>query len=166
MTDDVVIPLPEMVISLPETTTDRLLLAADIIELTPERYDQRSWVSTGELNDGPLPCDVAGLANEHLCGSTACVAGWGVLLDPSVGLHQVDWDAAGAHAFGLDIHLAAILFSEDLSAEPADVAEILRHLAKLGEGERSFEMVKRHLPRELVEMLEDGVQDDDDEDDG
>lgn len=140
---------------LPDTTTERLLMVADIIELTPERWHQNAWVRDDESDNDPPPSLYAGKANEHLCNSTACIAGWGVLLSPAGEVFDqfCDWESAGCRAFGIDPKLGWYLFDGDLKASPADVADVLRRIAKIPEGERTLERVMTELPDDLAMIL-------------
>jgi hypothetical protein len=142
---------------LPETTTDRLSAVADIIDLTPERWDQTFWFATGddeacgwtEVN----PSDVIGRGFQ--CNSVACIAGWAVALsEPSTqNAFWRSWDVAGRHALGLTHALAVLLFRADLPLGPDEVADVLRRLAKLPDGDRGMLGAKRVLTDEQYEVL-------------
>jgi hypothetical protein len=136
---------------LPETTTDRLLAVADIIDLSPERWDQGCWFAC-ELVE-PQPLDVTGRG--MTCGSVGCIAGWAVALTP-LSPHTSfwkSWDVAGRHALGLNASVALRLFRADLPMGPGEVADVLRRLAKLEEGERSLAGARRTLTDEQYELL-------------
>lgn len=131
------------IFALPKTTTERLLMVADLIELHPERWDQESYVMDGNcsIND---PEDVAG-SGLPKCGTTLCVAGWGVALTPAAELaHLDDWDEAGSKALGFDEALGEYLFyrigdPNDGSAQAIRkvMPGVLRDLAAIPEGERT-----------------------------
>jgi hypothetical protein len=144
--------------SLPETTTDRLLAVADIIDLTPERWDQAYWFLIDD--DEPNLRELIGQG--HRCGSVGCIAGWAVALTPrsAANGYWLSWDVAGRHALGLHMSLAVQLFRGELPLGAADVADVLRRLAKLPESERGLAGAKSVLTGEQYELL---ARDDDDE---
>jgi hypothetical protein len=131
-------------VNLPTNSTDRLLAVADIIELEPERYNQGDWWDDGINDDdrSPLmPWHIAGQG--HACNTTACIAGWGVALcDESLPINMANpWEIAGAWALGLHMGLATALFdygTADRLGSNAEVADVLRRLAKIPEGERHY----------------------------
>jgi hypothetical protein len=144
--------------SLPETTTDRLLAVADIIDLTPDRYDQTFWFAIGdedvtEQGTEANPPDVVGRGIK--CDSVGCIAGWAVALTPRSGQNAFwrSWDVAGRHALGLSIGLAQPLFRADLPMSAEDVADVLRRLAKVSELERNLAGAKSVLTDEQYELL-------------
>lgn len=149
--------------NLPETTTERLLAVADIIELEPEKWEQSAWY----FNDGEgRNCDVcspASVAGDRPpCGTTACIAGWAVVLNPQFGaLLGASWHMAGAVSLGLDHELALNLFDADLTGTPAEVADLLRHIAKLPAGKRTIGNLEAILPDKLVTVLRTGDGSDD-----
>lgn len=130
--------------NLPTNSTDRLLAVADIIELEPERYDQHDWWDDGIEDDGLLPRMPWHIAGQgHACSTTACIAGWAVALcDESIPINMANpWEVAGASALGLGLGLATLLFEAgvaDRLGTHAEVADVLRRLAKLPEGERHY----------------------------
>jgi hypothetical protein len=136
---------PVIPTDLPETTTDRLLAVADLIEFQPDHYDQEVWwADTGATN--PEPYRVANRSRID-CGTTACLAGWGVALSnwselrsAAAGVvHDDAWTRAGAAAFGLSARFAERLFSShthESLGDVSDVADVLRRLAKLPEDRR------------------------------
>lgn len=141
--------------ALPTCTTERLLAVADIIEHQPEKWEQMAhyFDDGGVGNDDNLdPADVAGLSTA--CGTTACIAGWGVVLNPDfTRLLGLTWTHAGAVSLGLREHLAKVLFDADLHGEPAEVAELLRHIAKVPMGQRTLIEVEKILPDDLRAVL-------------
>lgn len=125
---------------LPQNTTNRLLAVAEIVE-TEGRWNQRSWgydyaYAPTALYESPWK-KMAGKAD---CGSSACMAGWGVRLSPASLFDsnvQVDcWACAGLVAFGLEANLTCI-FSQDY--RPTEPGTVLRILATLIEGERTLD---------------------------
>lgn len=144
--------------NLPDTTTDRLLAVADLIEFTPQRWEQRHHYfedpdTPGRDDERTRPYEVAGAVVS--CGTTACIAGWGVVLNPRfqtvVGLC---WSEAGRDSLGLESDLADVLFDGSLKGEPSEVADILRYVAKHEEGERTLDAIEDDLPPRLVEVLQ------------
>ena len=147
-------------IPLPDNTTDRLLAVADIIEFTPERWDQGTWlIERSDLDvtvhDIPKSAIAHGVKE---CGTTACVAGWAVALTPDdqmpvTVLH--DWDRAGAVALGLSEDFADYLFDGSLSERltSVEVADALRRLAKLPEGERDVFNAREVLTHEQIDAV-------------
>lgn len=131
--------------SLPQTTTERLLAVADIIDLNPERWDQSCWIDTGDM---AIPGGVYGRGME--CGTTACIAGWAVILTPrpTDAPMGYDWYWAGAQALGLDVDFAEYLFRATLPLDHTEVADVLRRLAKLDEGERTGDRIAEVLTPE------------------
>jgi hypothetical protein len=139
---------------LPTTTTERLLAVADIIEHEPEKWEQTAhYFANSETNDDYVsPKDVAG--REPLCDTTACIAGWGVVLNPDwTRVHGLSWNHAGAVSLGLRQQFANVLFAPDLRGEPAEVAELLRHIAKVPMGDRTLARVEAILPNDLRAVL-------------
>jgi hypothetical protein len=141
--------------ALPTCTTERLLAVADIIEHQPEKWEQMAhyFDDGGVGNDDNLdPADVAGLSTA--CGTTACIAGWGIVLNPDfTRLMGLGWTDAGAVSLGLRHQLAAVLFDPDLHGKPAEVADLLRHIAKVPMGHRTLVEVEKILPDELRAVL-------------
>ena len=130
-------------IPLPDNTTDRLLAVADIIEFTPDKWNQELWLEGPAFVDEPWPTLVVGRGVE--CGTAGCVAGWGVALTP----RRV--------ALGLDYDMSGSLFSASLSERltPSDMADILRRLAKLPEGGRTYEGAESVLSaRQFAEVFD------------
>jgi hypothetical protein len=140
---------------LPETTTDRLLAVADIIEHDPSKWEQMDhYYEDGDGRDDDYwePADVAGRPAD--CGTTACIAGWGIALNPNyTRLLGLSWPHAGAVSLGLRDSLAHVLFDADLHGEPSEVAELLRHIAKVPMGDRTLGRVDDVLPDELRAVL-------------
>jgi hypothetical protein len=126
--------------SLPDNTTDRLNLVADIVELTKWAYNQDHWFCSDGYPDSN-PGDIIGRGfdweSDPDCGTYGCIAGWAVALTPDLPwfVHGA-WTPAGAIALGLKPVLATHLFRAELPLEPHEVADALRRLAKLPEGER------------------------------
>lgn len=119
------------------STRDRLLLVADIIEAEPQKWHQDTFLEVPG-SDEPSPWQVVS-KYEIKCGTTACVAGWGVLTSPVDLIAEVpvegddeDWDRAGAKVFGFTEELAARVFY-DFERDPERMAEKLRLLAELPE---------------------------------
>jgi hypothetical protein len=144
--------------SLPETTADRLLAVADIIDLTPDRYDQTFWFAIGDDGDPGAgteanPPDVVGRGIK--CDSVGCIAGWAVALTPRSGQNAFwrSWDVAGRHALGLTEGVSLRLFRADLPMTAEEVADVLRRLAKLPELERNLAGAKSVLTDEQYELL-------------
>lgn len=144
--------------SLPETTTERLLAVADLIETEPERYDQGFYFDDGEDGDC-FVTDVIGGKGYAVCNSTACIAGWAVVLSPETLIdgYPVDndeaWEVAGGKALGLAGKLALCLFDPTFRMPTAEVADILRRLAKLPEGERDVNHAFQVLTGEQAAVL-------------
>jgi hypothetical protein len=136
---------------LPETTTDRLLAVADIVDLTPERWDQCFWFLC-ELAE-PQPNEVAGRG--VTCDSVGCIAGWAVALTPSTERTKYwrTWDIAGKHALGLSEDLSFPLFRAELPMGAGDVSDVLRRLAKLPERERNLAGAETVLSAEQYRLL-------------
>jgi hypothetical protein len=149
--------------NLPETTTDRLLAVADIIELEPEKWEQHHhyFHDGAEMDDdNTTPFEVAG--RETLCGTTACIAGWAIVLNPQwQKLAGLSWHDAGLLSLGLADELAMDLFDCELRGEPTEVADLLRHIAKLPVGHRTVSEVEEILPDHLVTVLRSGMGGDD-----
>lgn len=128
---------------LPETTTDRLLAVAQIIEEHPEKWDQGLW-----RGDCMVPDQAHGLGE---CGTTACVAGWAVTLTPKhVVLRGDYYGQMGADALGIEYApLANRLFFSGTSGQRINgwrdatphMPDILRIIATFPEGERTYENV-------------------------
>jgi hypothetical protein len=146
-------------VNLPTNSTDRLLAVADIIELEPERYDQHEWWDDGIDDVGRptrMPWHIAGQG--HACNTTACIAGWGVALcDVEFPINQANpWEVAGASALGLHMGLATSLFEygvADRLGSNAEVADVLRRLAKLPEGERHYAEALKVLTDEQAKAV-------------
>jgi hypothetical protein len=140
--------------NLPTTSTERLLAVADIIEHEPKKWEQSDHYFANEqtTDDFVEPYDVAG--RPPMCSTTACIAGWGIVLNPEfTRLHGLSWNQAGAVSLGLRQQFAHVLFDADLHGEPAEVAELLRHIAKVPMGHRTLERVEEILPDELRAVL-------------
>jgi len=142
--------------NLPDNTTDRLLAVADIIEFTPEKWNQGVYYygkAAYDNDDNRSPDHVAG--REPGCGTTACMAGWGVILNPQwQRLTGLSWERAGQISLGLRRSLSYVLFDGGVEGDPADVADLLRHIAKLPESERTLEQVEMILPPRLLAVLQ------------
>ncbi len=128
---------------LPQTTTERLLAVADLLESRPELWDQRTWGEDYEREMTPQDC-----AQLHVCNTVACIAGWGVRYSPVELVTDLSWSKAGAAAFGLSEDLADVLFMSTFY--PPSVPETLRQVASIKEGERglygALQVGMRHLP--------------------
>lgn len=147
--------------TLPQTTTERLIKVADIIETNPEAYYQYSWVQLSaeeesyfrqllEIEEGArleyYHYDKVGLQqglDNAGCGTTCCLAGWAVRYTPKEIDLPRDWDEAGAKALGLDSQLAEAMFQGGFGQELVDphihIAAMLRFLATLPEGGRTYD---------------------------
>ena len=145
---------------LPDNTTDRLLAVADIIEFTPERWDQGAWLIERSdfdvtVHDIPRSAIAHGVKE---CGTTACVAGWAVALTPEVQMPVTavhDWEMAGAAALGLHENLAYELFDGTLSdyMTHVELADVLRLMAKIPEGERDVNHAQEVLTCEQNDAI-------------
>jgi hypothetical protein len=158
--------------NLPANTTDRLLAVADRIEFQPDTYFQGQWWrredEDGVIDYNPPPKAVVGVG--HVCGTTACIAGWGVALAtniPAVFTATEDsWDLAGAFALGLDFKLAERLFGMDTDVAlggSAEVADVLRRLAKLPLGERTEDGARKVLTDAQLDAIFPDPEDSDDD---
>ncbi len=121
------------------TTGERLHRVAQIVR-DGKKWEQRSWGASE-------PMEMAGAG--HICGTTACVAGWGVALSPGElvgdtlrdipsaihGSHLArDWLFVGAKVLGLTLELANELFSPDIARElHMEFADALDGIADLPE---------------------------------
>jgi len=161
-------------VDLPNNTTDRLLAVADVVEFTPQSWDQGVYYFVDDVennDDSRGPGHVAG--RPPACGTRACMAGWGVVLNPQwEKLTGLSWEMAGQVSLGLAWSLSYVLFDGGVSGDPADVADLLRHIAKVPEGERTLEAVEVTLPDRLRDVLRTsdvhplrGYDDDDEGDD-
>lgn len=136
------------------TTTERLLLVADIITLDPRHWDQTYFIANyddhGEFIGTLIPSQVVAQPQVIKCGTRLCLAGWSVVTSPESVVSEIladdgitqdtKWWRAGAVAFGLDWTLGHDLFYNfDLHASQA--AWILRELAKLPEP-RTYEAAR------------------------
>lgn len=155
--------------NLPTNTTDRLAAVADIIEFTPQRWDQSTWFeNVRDDHAWPALVIAVGWAEEEDCGTAGCVAGWAVALCPEI-THAADWYEAGAEALGLDRELAEALFDGCLHArlDHLEMADLLRRLAKI-EGERTVGQAAEVLTDAqcyaLFVMKGTDCEDDDDDD--
>lgn len=151
---------------LPETTTERLLAVADIIECHPEQWDQEVWCDSEDGFELPVTKAAGQVDGLLSCGTHACVAGWAVTLHPNATLadwtssEDASWLHAGRESLGLHPDLAKALFQYDVSASPADMADLLRHIAKVPEGERTFAAVEAILPDRLADIIYEEEDDD------
>lgn len=158
--------------ALPSNSTDRLMAVADLIELHPSVYDQQVWWAQsdppppGEFEPG---CVYGRGTSAFECATVACIAGWAVALCPRP--RTVDyWPRAGADALGITSQLAAYLFSAHFDAPVEMVADMLRRIARLPEGERTLANMRLVLSDDQLAALI-GVRstytetDDDDDDD-
>ena len=97
-----------------ETSTERLLAAADLIEANPSRHDQTIWMTETARDAVDDLVEFTPLnANEVMsrCGTAACAAGWGTALTPKVELVGCrNFIDAGRAAFGLQGDLDVLLF--------------------------------------------------------
>lgn len=125
---------------LPTSTTDRLMAVADVIEAQPDLYHQDEWW-VERRSGAPLfmdPTFVYGKAlEERPCRTTGCIAGWAVALSPLARKIR-SWPEAGAEALGISPTLGQYLFSAHFEAPAAVVADMLRRIARLPEGERTI----------------------------
>jgi hypothetical protein len=146
---------------LPQTTTERLLKVAEIIETAPQAWRQSTWahLNEDELNEYERLLDELDERDfdsikfnqgrdDHTCGTRCCIAGWGVRYTPKdVDLFGFGWSAAGRMAFGLDYSMAGYLFHDTFAADVDDshvkVAHLLRKLAEVPEGQRTLDYVER-----------------------
>lgn len=141
---------------LPQTTTERLLVVADIIENHPDRWDQASWVVDPGDDDGDeWPEDQVGLDGDT-CGTQCCIAGWAVRYTPELPpyrgmypnapeyLTKWGWEQAGAYALGLEQKLANVMFFTDWGQELT--VKALRALAEMPEGQRTLENLYDEVP--------------------
>jgi hypothetical protein len=124
---------------LPRNPTARLRAVADIIEQHPEKHDQNSFTS----EDAPWysTYEAAGSASEVRCGTTACVAGWAVLLTPKSQTDEFtdDWSDDGAKALGLDDDLASEIFYGWSNRQRRWIPDWLRALADIPTGKRTLD---------------------------
>lgn len=135
---------------LPTTTTDRLLAVADRIEFQPENWNQATWVATSENFSYINPAVTIGQGDEFVddhCGTTACIAGWAVLLTPveqRAGDEKKYYSYANQakHSLGITEDLADELFYELPTTDPAVAADILRRLAKYPEPRTTDHLAK------------------------
>lgn len=147
-----------LTMALPETTTERLLAVADLIESEPERYDQTFYFNTAGNIDVLIEEVIAG-QGYVVCESTACIAGWGVVLSPAALTADYPkdgddlWEVAGAEALGLEGTLAICLFDPTFRMPIPEVADILRRLAKIPEGDRDIRHAHEVLTDEQVHVL-------------
>lgn len=139
--------------ALPTSTTERLLMVADIIEAQPQRYRQDNWWSDGAFGlPLPDPSTVYGRALADDCNTYACIAGWAVALTPRP-KRVTSWQEAGARALGLAAALANFLFSAHFEAPAAMVADMLRRMADVPEGERTLANMPAVLTTEQFQHL-------------
>lgn len=119
------------------STSDRLRLAADIIEKEPAKFDMHHYYSKLDGRRGPE--QIAG-AKTIECGTTCCVAGWGVVLSPPSLIAGIgNWYDAGAKAFGFqDGTLAFKMFLSNFDVSSGDMAACLRALADIPVRQRRF----------------------------
>lgn len=132
-------------------TTERLLAVADLVGTG--RWDQNSWVTSYGRNDEDTVLTSL-RKDEELCGTTCCVAGWAVALSPpndptspnippaTYGWWERSiWREMGAEALGLSECLADKLFDCSLPNcfDDEDIAELLREIATIPEGERTLD---------------------------
>lgn len=121
---------------LPLTSSARLRVIADIIERKPGVFDMDSYLNASDMDEEEgLRGGVrftAGKAKEVSCGTTACVAGWAVLLAPPSQRQDLnsDWDKAGGKLLGLSYDAACSLF---YSGNRDVTPELLRELARMPE---------------------------------
>lgn len=139
-------------ITLPDNTTDRLLAVADIIEFTPERWQQQVWFNDGE-ESYDFPALVIGRGSQE-CGTVGCVAGWAVALS-ALTPWGASFELAGAQALGITGYLADDLFDGGLALtlDHHEMADILRRLAKLPEGGRDIDAARTVLTAKQCAVL-------------
>lgn len=123
-------PVYEIPADLNMTTGDRLRLIADIIERTPQKWNQDTYwpdemdEQIGSVNDEADQIRVLAETGRGDCGSGLCVCGWGVYLTPPADVLALvdalqkgqgtyaDFESVGAKLLGLDSGLASALFTE------------------------------------------------------
>lgn len=124
----------------------RLLEVADRIEQKPDHFDMctffagptysNQWGSAPEKDQTLLPQLVTAIGCDILadvCGTTACVAGWAMILHRDEVDHHRSFPVNGADILGLDPEEASWLFY-DLDGEAHQVAQAIRVLADQGLG--------------------------------
>lgn len=118
-------------------------------ELPEERFDIRSWVSTGK---GPVqpPSD---FLTRNDCGTTGCLAGWTVAWFPE----SWEYDGVGSpllKSLGLGLHPVTRSMSEFFGGSENDWANIIYQEQYSDEEEYSEEAeVPKHLVMErLLEL--------------
>ena len=94
-----------------------LLEIADHVESHPEQYDQETWV--GRNDDNYVPCGPGKHIDPYDCGTSACIAGWAVLLSNKP--VPVSFQNEAAKLLGLSSSDAATLFDENWCAEGYDI---------------------------------------------
>lgn len=106
-----------------ERNTELMLQVADFIESHPEQHDQKNWFvdKKGGLVKYPTTTEIP----EDRCGTTACVAGWAVVLS---GIRCTYWWDGGRDVLGITQDEANFLFSCSLTTD--QVLEALKLFAK------------------------------------
>lgn len=90
------------------TTTERLLLVADMIEAFPEKWDQCYFTEMGTTGYEYEVEETPGMTE---CGTACCIAGWAVRFStPGNISDSEDWEEAGARLLGFDDHLSMLVF--------------------------------------------------------
>lgn len=149
--DDATIPVPVY-----DTTTERLLAIAEIIEAGDSRWDQDTWSEVSDKLDWdderPEANDINIVSTTHSCGAYGCIAGWGVAMSPPELFATTDnildpWTTAGTEALGVSRNLADFLFEGSLGndLQVADrcerVGRMLRYIASFNEGDRDGTLI-------------------------
>lgn len=159
---------------LPTNSTDRLIAVADQIQRMPSLFDMDSFFGYDEFVSSSLE-DNVGIG--HNCNTTACIAGWAIRFTPSARRYSADgMILLAGESLGLSHGLAATLFfMYGLNNHNRLVADILRAIATIPEGERNIVNVETVMPRlptqelrsEWAELREIYISlDEEDEDEG
>lgn len=113
---------------------DRLRKLADVIEEHPDRFDMSTWFELGDPDPDRLfsplngVMDVDMLAENLVCGTTACVAGWACALWPSEVQPEKGFSRNGAMILGIDSELESdMLFT--MAGDAPRMAGVLRAVA-------------------------------------
>jgi hypothetical protein len=103
----------------------------DVIEHNPDAHDQGEWIAReGFEEDGTPAPEVIVSADNFPCGTTACVAGWAVLLSG----HSIRMPEGSNYAHGISDNRAIAIVAERLLKLTPDEAETLFYCAAdLGE---------------------------------
>ena len=150
-------------ITIPTNTTDRLRAVAAAVERHPEKWDQGDFINHDKNHtEEVMPWKPVGVVGSGVptCGTTLCVAGWGVVLSPNDGkiTDEMGGEEAGAAALGFDIDLAAHIFyqvgNDEYQAEQIrlDMPTVLRRLAEIPEDKR---ILSNPAVEEILAIFED-----------